>query len=269
MLTAALLLIIAGAGEAEAPPDRPLVMVMTLRGAALPSVDALAKRTLDFRLGLRLVSGERGEVQALAEEIRRCGAETECVKTRLGAAGVERAILMGGALERSPALLAAQLVGVDEGVIAQGLRELSGSRDVTDQMVELIDELLDHSGAPRAARLTVSTAPPAAAVTLDPPAVPLAAAGTYRLPAGRYHLVARLDGFEGAEAEVTLIAGREDTVAFHLQPDDRSLASSPWFWATVVGAAMLAGGAAIAVEAAQPDRCLCLGTDREQCGDCR
>lgn len=269
MLRAALLLFIAGTSVPEAPPDRSLVMVMTLRGAALPSVDTLAKRTIDFRLGLRLASGERGEVEALAEEIRRCGAETECVKTRLGAAGVERAILIGGALERSPALLAAQLVDVEAGVIAQGLRELSGSPDVTDQMVDLIDELLDHGGAARAARLTISTAPPAAAVTLDPPAVPLALAGTYRLPAGRYRLVARLDGFEGAEAEVTLIAGREETVAFHLQPDDRSFASSPWFWATVVGAAVLAGGAVIAVEAAQPDRCLCLGTAREQCGDCR
>lgn len=108
--------------------------------------------------------------------------------------------------------------------------------------------------APTTARITITTDPPGAQVSVDGgPAI--AAPWTGELPAGGHRVIASLRGFRVEDSEFGVDAGQDRTLPLALErlpPEGKPIYKKPAFWITV-GAVALVGAVGGIVYAAQPE----------------
>lgn len=272
---ASLLLLAPGVAEAKRI-DRLAVLPIIVAGpygeASLSSVLDDVSDAARLRAGLRLLSNEEMFVASssgLGNRVRDCGSDTSCIVARLRTFDARLGLVVVVNLALEPALISLQLLDTDDRrKIGEVLGELTPEeKTISNAIRTRARRLFEDAGYTQAARIAVEVSPPAAKVSAgDGVEADEGTPNVFTVPAGRYTLTGRADGYKDASSEVVVTAGQEARVVLALDKES-SLFGSPWFWAGV--AVVVAGGTTAAIVATRPTtRCLCLMLDGKGCEVC-
>jgi hypothetical protein len=189
-----------------------------------------------------------------ASRVADCGSDLACVGEILRRAGYSlalRAVLVSAATDRP--LLTIELIDTTVSKrIGGSTVEIRGADPLVEIRTEA-EQLLNDAGIGVGGRIVARVTPADADVQLltgnaSDPGRPK----QFTVPAGRYVVRARREGFEPKDAEVVVIAGREQAVGLELREiPGESLFSSPWFWIAAAGV-VIAGGASATFVATRP-----------------
>jgi hypothetical protein len=233
------------------------------RASALEAAVSAAARG---RPGLRLMSSEEAFVVGVRlDQAPACGLDVGCLARLLGPARAELAMIVLANTLAEPPLLALRMLAPGAGRLVGSSAALLGAEGLAEAVEARAAALLDEAGFRRASWLRVEVSPPDAALSID--GVPEATrAGRFLVPPGEYLARARKEGFGLVEARVTVLPGAEAELRLSLT-EEGSIVSSPWFWAAVVGAAVVSGAVAV-YAGTRGDRCVCLGGPTQSCPPC-
>lgn len=275
-----LALALTAAAPAPAPGELTLLVVPVIVGETsavrVSALEAAVSAAARARPGLRVLSSEEAFVAGVAlDRVPTCGLDATCLAELLGPARAALAMIVLANVLVEPPLLAVRLlapatgrvVGSSSGPLGPGTQ--GAAPLATEGLAEAVEaraaQLLDEAGFRRAAWLRVEVSPPDAAVSID--GVPEATrGGRFLVPPGTYRARAHKDGFGLVEAQVDVTPGAEAEVRLSLT-EERSIVSSPWFWAAVAGAALVSG-AVVVYAGTQGGRCVCLGGPTQSCPPC-
>ena len=259
---------------AAALPASELVVVSVILGEGTLGPRGIEQRvavSMDARAQLRFVSDDevfvRGR-EALTEDVIRCGADVSCQARALRGASRDLGLVVVLNYLIDPPFLDVRLIDIrNQRLRASNPGSVEPGRPVARALTERVEGVLDSGGYPRAGHLAVKATPSSAALRLRglPPLAGAHPEGWLLRP-GAYVIQGTRAGFQDAEVEVDVAAGRERVLLFQLDPAPSRGGPAPWvWWAVGGGAALLAGSVAAVVALATHRDCICVGAECPSC----
>jgi PEGA domain-containing protein len=174
-----------------------------------------------------------------------CGTDVSCIARVLSMANVDLALEIVLNRQISPAVLTMRLIDAHDAAAKRSAVDDVGDdpRKLSPAVHRMVTDLLEGYGRPAGGRVTIETLPPDALLSIENAGGPQAASlkNAYTLAPGTYLVIAARDGYAERRERVTIERGQETHLSLTLE--ERSIASSPWFWAAI-GGALVAGAAA-------------------------
>lgn len=206
---------------------------------AVSEVELAAAAAVGWFVDLALVPRGRAG-HALDQELRACGTDDRCAAARLSKHGVERGLYV--VVDSIAGLASVEVVDADRGrVLASDLVPLEPDLGVVEPLAR---KVLVEAGHRLGGRLIVEVTPSDAAVVIDPPGDAVVPGAPVTLAPGPHAIEVSAVEYETERRTVELRAGAVEILELDLE-EESSVVSSWWLW-TIVGVAVVAGGATLA-----------------------
>jgi hypothetical protein len=249
--------------------SRTAVLPIVVGGALTPSMIAAAvDEAARLRPTLRVLPLDEYFLRdggAVADRVRDCGSDVECIAREVGGLDADLAIVVVAIFDRQPPLVTT--IGIDiasRSVLRQRTERLPSATSET--LRAHAASLFDDLGHLLHARLEVEVEPKTAQVRVDAATPPDPGTHTvFTLEAGRHSVTASCAGHRDATRDVDLVPGQTHSIAMALEPIP--ISDSPWFWpgmASGIATVVITAAVAMTVVLLKPrPKCVCIA---EACG---